>query len=196
MEDFDSTDMELLRLLTEDARRPYSEMADVVDLSAPAVRDRIQRLDEAGVIRRFTVDVDRSLLEGGIPVLVQIDVEPSHVDDVHQDVLDCNFIEHVYVTASGRLLVHLRLPEESIRDRLGKHLDMAYIRSIDVALLEQVKWTPRLEGTSVALKCSECGNSVTSEGESILLDGTRYRFCCVSCKEQFIDRYEDLQRAA
>ena len=40
MRDIDDTDRELLRLLLEDARRPYSELAEAVDLSPPAVSDR------------------------------------------------------------------------------------------------------------------------------------------------------------
>jgi len=46
MRGFDDTDRELLALLQEDARCPYSELADAVGLLAPAVSDRIERLQE------------------------------------------------------------------------------------------------------------------------------------------------------
>ena len=62
MRDIDDTDRELLRLLLEDARRPYSELAEAVDLSPPAVSDRVDRLVELGVIERFTLGLDRSRL--------------------------------------------------------------------------------------------------------------------------------------
>jgi DNA-binding Lrp family transcriptional regulator len=46
MRDLDETDLEILQLLLSDARRPYSDIAETVGLSAPAVSDRVSRLRE------------------------------------------------------------------------------------------------------------------------------------------------------
>jgi DNA-binding Lrp family transcriptional regulator len=70
--DLDETDMETLSLLAENARRPFSEIADEVGLSGPAVSDRIGRLEESGIIRHSTIDVDRAQLRAGVPVLIQM----------------------------------------------------------------------------------------------------------------------------
>ena len=43
MRGIDDTDREILRLLTDDARRPCRDIADAVGLSPPAVADRIAR---------------------------------------------------------------------------------------------------------------------------------------------------------
>lgn len=67
MRDLDETDIEILELLLSDARRPWSGIAEIVDLSPPAVSDRVARLQELGIIRRFTLDVDRSQLSEGVP---------------------------------------------------------------------------------------------------------------------------------
>jgi len=72
MREFDETDVAILRYLAEDARRPFSDIGDAVGLSGPAVSDRVTRLREAGVVNRFTVDVDRSQLHAGVPVFVQV----------------------------------------------------------------------------------------------------------------------------
>jgi len=74
MRDLDETDLEILSLLAEDARRPFSEIGDRVGLSGPAVSDRVTRLEETGVIKRFTVDVDRTKLRAGVPVLVDVEL--------------------------------------------------------------------------------------------------------------------------
>ena len=50
MRDLDETDLEILQLLLSNARRPYSDIADVVGLSPPAVSDRVSRLQETGRI--------------------------------------------------------------------------------------------------------------------------------------------------
>ena len=60
MRDLDETGLEILQLLMSNARRPYSDIADTVDLSAPAVSDRVARLQEMGIINRFTLDVGHS----------------------------------------------------------------------------------------------------------------------------------------
>ena len=196
MAEFDSIDMDLLQLLVEDARRPYSDMADHVDLSAPAVRDRVNRLQEAGVIRRFTADIDRSLLEGGIPVLVTFDAEPGALEEIHHDLMAADAVEHVYITADAQVIAHLVVADGELRDLLETTIDMEAVRSHEVDLLDSADWTPRLEATTVALECAECGNTVTAEGESTRLDGTVYHFCCPSCETQFVERHEELSEAA
>ncbi|MDX1745754.1 MAG: Lrp/AsnC family transcriptional regulator, partial [Halobacteriales archaeon] len=80
MRDLDETDLEILQLLLSNARRPYSDIADAVGLSAPAVSDRVAKLQETGIIQRFTLDIDRSQLRKGIPVLVSLEVGPGVPD--------------------------------------------------------------------------------------------------------------------
>ena len=85
MRDIDDTDRELIRLLLADARRPYSELAEEVGLSPPAVSDRVDRLRELGVIERFTLDLDRSRLQAGTRLLVTLEVEPGGTGTVREE---------------------------------------------------------------------------------------------------------------
>lgn len=195
MQELDATDLELLRLLNENGRRPYREMAETVDLSAPAVRDRISRLEEVGIIRGFTIDIDRSQLDDGLPLLVEIVPLTNRVDAVREAITDHEAVEHVYVTAAGHIVVHLRLSDGDPRGFLEGTVDTDDIRSYDVSLLENAEWKPNLVGTAFALDCAECGNTVTSEGESARLDGTLYHFCCASCEDRFTRQYDNLQEA-
>ena len=54
----DDTDHRIIAALTVDARTSYAEIGQVVALSAPAVKRRVDRLRAAGVIRGFTTIVD------------------------------------------------------------------------------------------------------------------------------------------
>ena len=54
----DAKNVELLRLLLADPRMAVSELARQVGMSAPAVRERIERLEETGVITGYRVDID------------------------------------------------------------------------------------------------------------------------------------------
>lgn len=53
----DDIDHRLIALLQEDASRPLKTLAAAVELSRSSVRDRIARLEAAGVIRRYTIEV-------------------------------------------------------------------------------------------------------------------------------------------
>ena len=58
----DATDHEILALLREDARRTLSDIASRVTLSTAAVKRRIDRLQELGVILGYTVQLDHAKL--------------------------------------------------------------------------------------------------------------------------------------
>ena len=191
MSQLDETDLEILRLLIEDARRPYSDVAERVDLSPPTVSDRIDRLVELGVIERFTADVNRSALSGGTSVLVEIRARPGRVKEI-MDVLETEaVVEHIYVTVDARVTFTATIDEPDIRETVFSGIDDA-IDEFDVRLLADESWNPVPPDVSLVLTCDECGNTVTSEGESALIGGKRYHFCCPSCQSRFETRYDEL----
>jgi DNA-binding Lrp family transcriptional regulator/YHS domain-containing protein len=189
MRDLDETDMEILSLLTEDARRPFSEIGEAVGLSGPAVSDRVTRLEESGVIEGFTVEVDRTQLRAGVPVFVRL---AERVDGLGERLAGADGVEHVFVTAEGRVWFYGRVEGHEVRRWVdGLVGDAEYT----VTLVDDAAWTPSLDGTAFALTCAECGNTVDSEGESTRIDGDVYHFCCRSCLGQFEERYRRHEEA-
>ncbi|KTG30707.1 winged helix-turn-helix transcriptional regulator [Haloferax profundi] len=196
MRDLDETDLRILELLAEDARRSFSDISDDVGLSAPAVSDRIDRLREEGIIRRFTVDLDQSTLAGGTPVLVRLSVRPEFVDEVRDILRGADQVEHLFVSVDGTVTFHARLDGDATRVELNELVDLSRVRDYEVSLVESAEWTPTVNGTGFALECAECGNTVTSEGESARIGGTLYHFCCSSCLDRFESRYDRLEAGA
>ena len=195
MRDLDETDLEILRLLAENARRPYSEIAEQVGLSGPAVSDRVDRLEAAGVINGFTVDVDQSQLRAGVPVFVRASVPPGAVDECQTALIDADAVEHVFVTADGDCWFYARAQLQRVHEWL-EGLFPADGVDFEVTLVDDAEWTPSLDGTAFALTCAECGNTVDSEGESARIDGEVYHFCCPSCRSRFEERYDRLEEEA
>ncbi|GAA1337319.1 Lrp/AsnC family transcriptional regulator [Saccharothrix algeriensis] len=68
----DAIDHEILALLREDARRTLSDIAGRVTLSTAAVKRRIDRLQQVGVITGFTVQVDHAKLGWGIEAFTEL----------------------------------------------------------------------------------------------------------------------------
>ena len=54
----DDTDRKIVALLRENARRSFKDIGGKVGLSAPAVKRRVDRLEEEGVIRGYTAVID------------------------------------------------------------------------------------------------------------------------------------------
>ena len=71
----DRRNVELLRLLRDDPRISTSELARQVGMSAPAVRERVLRLEEAGVIAGYKLELDATAL--GYPVCAYVRVRPA-----------------------------------------------------------------------------------------------------------------------
>jgi DNA-binding Lrp family transcriptional regulator len=64
----DAVDLEILQLLAGDARMSQRSLARTLRMSPPAVGERVSRLERAGVIRGYTIEVGWP--EAGLPVTV------------------------------------------------------------------------------------------------------------------------------
>lgn len=71
----DPVNRQLLRELAADPRIAMSALARRVGMSAPAVAERVQRLQRAGVITGYRVDISPAAL--GLPVTAFVRIRPS-----------------------------------------------------------------------------------------------------------------------
>ncbi|GAA4524338.1 Lrp/AsnC family transcriptional regulator [Amycolatopsis samaneae] len=110
MTDVDDTDLRVLQLLREDGRRTYSEMAQEVGLSVAAVKRRVDRLRELGVITGFTVEIDHAKLGWGIEAFTEIRyVGTTGVEEIMRDAAELPEVQTVFTIAGDPdALVHLR----------------------------------------------------------------------------------------
>jgi Lrp/AsnC family transcriptional regulator, leucine-responsive regulatory protein len=71
----DEVNVRLLAELSADPRAGASELARRIGMSAPAVRERVARLEEAGVIRGYRLDIDPAAI--GLPVAAWVRLRPG-----------------------------------------------------------------------------------------------------------------------
>ena len=120
----DSVDVELLRILHEDARTPMAEIARALNMSAPSISERIKRLRESGVIRSFTIEVDPELLGYELSLYIRISPLPGQLSKVvsvineMEEIVECDritgddcFIAKVHVRSAQAI--------EGVTDRLN-----------------------------------------------------------------------------
>ena len=70
----DTTDLKILQLLQQNARMTNAELAAEVELTASSVYERVRKLQDQGVIRRFTIEVDPAALGKPLTAFIRLTV--------------------------------------------------------------------------------------------------------------------------
>jgi Lrp/AsnC family leucine-responsive transcriptional regulator len=107
----DGTDHEIIELLVQDGRRTLADIGTVVSLSPPAVKRRLDRLIEIGVITGFTAVLDHEKLGRPIEAFSELRFAgKTKVADIAGIARDLPEVDAVYTTAGDPdALAHLRV---------------------------------------------------------------------------------------
>ncbi|MFJ4210848.1 Lrp/AsnC family transcriptional regulator [Paenarthrobacter sp. NPDC089675] len=121
--DVDLVDIQILRLLADDSRASQRQLAREVGMSAPAVGERIARLERLGVIRGYSVAVDWARLDYSMEVYLNI-LAVSGVN-MGQLISDLNALPEVEsvnsISGSFDLQARLRVRDHRHLNRLLVH---------------------------------------------------------------------------
>ncbi len=74
--EFDAVDRRILDILLKDGRATHASVAKAVGLSAPAVGERVKKLEQAGVIRGYHAEIDPAAVGLTITAFVAIVPQP------------------------------------------------------------------------------------------------------------------------
>jgi len=98
----DARDLDIIAALQDDARATYADVATRVGLSASAVHDRVRKLEQQGVIRRYSAIVDPEALGLFVTALIAASpLDPRQPDDLPQRVAEFPEVEDCYSVAGG-----------------------------------------------------------------------------------------------
>lgn len=75
--EIDNTDLKILEILTQDAKKPYTEVAKRVYVSQGTVHVRMSKLEEAGVVEKTTLKLNYARLGYDITAFIGIYLEKS-----------------------------------------------------------------------------------------------------------------------
>lgn len=73
----DEIDLNILKLMAKDAKLSFSEMGESVGLTAPAVHGRVRKMEKAGVIKHYGVDIDFARI--GLPVTAFVRIRTGKI---------------------------------------------------------------------------------------------------------------------
>jgi Lrp/AsnC family transcriptional regulator, leucine-responsive regulatory protein len=118
---FDQTDRRILGELAADGRVSFAELGRRVNLSAPAVAERVQRLERAGVIVGYRAQLDPRALGYPLTALVRVRPAPGRLPRIPELALEIPQVVECH-RITGEDCFHLEVALRSI-DELGPLLD-------------------------------------------------------------------------
>jgi len=124
----DKIDQQLIEALMEDSRRSLKALAQITGLTSPSVAERLRRLEERGVLRGYTVDVDAKAFGYQLQAIVRIRPLPGRLQEVERQIQAIGeFTECDKVTGEDCFYarMHVRSMEQldALLDRLNHYAE-------------------------------------------------------------------------
>lgn len=95
----DQTDLKILSILQNNGRCHLADIAKEVDLSSPAVMERVKKLEARGVVKGYQAVVDAKKVGKDVTAFIGVSVgNQRHIDEFaaqvarHSDVLECHHV--------------------------------------------------------------------------------------------------------
>jgi DNA-binding Lrp family transcriptional regulator len=108
--DLDEVDRQIIRLLTDDGRRPNAEVARAVGVSEPTVRKRIDRLKQIGVLRIIGL-LDPAATGFPVYAMILVEVTNSLIRQVGARLAGMERVANVsYITGPAQIWCEAMLP--------------------------------------------------------------------------------------
>lgn len=126
----DSAGWHLLEALQQDARLSYTELGQRVGLSAPAVAERVRRMEDAGIISGYHAEINRGKLGFPITAVIRMSTFPgdrctrftASIQDM-PEVLECSRVtggDSMIIKVMAASVEHL----ETLIDSLSEHANI------------------------------------------------------------------------
>ncbi|MCD6491617.1 MAG: AsnC family transcriptional regulator [Candidatus Latescibacterota bacterium] len=147
MAELDEIDKEILRLLQKDARTPYKDIAEKIGKAPATVKNRITRMIQIGIIKRFIPLLDHKRLGYGLTALIMIQAKPGKLNELGSFIeKEQNIISAYEVTGEYDFAVVGRFRnEEGLASFIRRILDTGLIeRTVTSMILKIYKEDPRL----------------------------------------------------
>jgi Lrp/AsnC family transcriptional regulator, leucine-responsive regulatory protein len=143
----DKIDEQIVTMLKRNAKSTLADIGNIVGLSAPAVKRRIDRLEEQGVILGYTVVVDHAKLGRPIEAFAELRfVGTARVDEIATIADGIDEVEAVFTTA-------------------GDPDALVWIRVRDVAdlkrVIDRIRNSGQVLGTKTLMVLGHSGNAST-----------------------------------
>ena len=144
----DATDRALIAALRANARATFADLAKAVGLSAPAVHDRVRRLEAAGIVTGYHAAVAPAALGLGVSALVGIhQSDGAEQDDLAARLAEVPVIEDCwFVAGEEAFVVKVRVPDvDALEHTLGVLRRIPGVARTRTTVVLSTRWEGRVQ---------------------------------------------------
>nr|CBH37246.1 probable HTH-type transcriptional regulator [uncultured archaeon] len=149
--ELDEIDKKIIEMLQEDSRKTFVEIANELGVSDPTIHARVKKLQEAGIIEKFTAVLAPEKVEKGVAAFIEINIKPNTIEAVIRNLIKLDEVLEIHETYGDYdIIAKIRAKtNEDLRDLVAKEiLTIPYIVNTRVTTVlktrkeEQLKITP------------------------------------------------------
>ena len=189
----DNTDLEILRMLQKNSRSSNSEIASAIGVSIPTVKSRIEGLEKNGVIKRFSVVINRNAFQKNMIVYLLFEASQEKINELtsQDSILELNVV-------SGRtILAKALFPTIQTFTQFLGNLDVQNLRIMPV--LDTKKEEHEAEvgpEMGVKMECAYCGTEIKNEWYKMKKQNRTLYFCCPVCLRNYKKNVKEEEKPA
>ena len=150
----DDLDKRLLDILYLDSRKKLADIAKHLGVSTASVHNRIKTLEEKGIIKKFTIQIDSEKIGNSLTALVNLQIKVSHLTQVNENLQNIPEIVALYnITGDDDILAICRFRDrQHLNEVLQQILKVDYITKtktqIALQILKEEQHTPKQKDLS------------------------------------------------
>jgi Lrp/AsnC family leucine-responsive transcriptional regulator len=95
----DNLDIKILKLLQQNSRVTASEISNKINLSVPAVGDRLKKLDASGIIDKYTIILNAKKMNKHLMIIMFVSLESPKFTDpfinivqLDDEIVECHYL--------------------------------------------------------------------------------------------------------
>jgi Lrp/AsnC family transcriptional regulator for asnA, asnC and gidA len=119
-------DRHIIERLRKNARTPFTKIAEELGVTEAAIRKRVRKLEEGGVIKGYVAEVDPKKMGYNVTVFLGFDVEPEHYTKVVEKVKAMPQVRRLYSTTGD----HMFMAECWFKDRDELNVFVKFLEAI------------------------------------------------------------------
>jgi len=110
----DKIDLKIIALLSDNARLSFADLGRKISLSSSATRERVQKMEDSGVIKKYVVELDYKLLNYDVEAFILVKVFHGKLASFLNIIKDFPEVREAH-RITGNQNVHLKI---SVKNQL------------------------------------------------------------------------------
>jgi Lrp/AsnC family leucine-responsive transcriptional regulator len=104
----DTIDEQLLDILKDNSRLSFADLGRKINLSPSSVRERVQKMEDSGVIKKYSIQIDNKKLGYDLEAFILLKVFQGQLKHVIEKITDFPEIKEAH-RITGNQNLHLRV---------------------------------------------------------------------------------------